>query len=357
MRDHVDLLGHVARIVGHAEVFFLDHQTALQAPVVGSHATRAGIRVATQGLDAAQREHEAARGIHEVGAGAQCPGRLGRGHQLARGDHPHAVAQPGLDQRIDHPGKGFGDRQGHVVGEHLGRRTAAAFAAVDHQEVRCRVQSPSEDGLAQFVDERPAAHGRLHPARPTGQVADHHDLVEQLVDVSDVEMAVRADRVFVRRNAADARDLLGHLHCRQHPALARLGTLRQLDLECSHRVAEFPQPVAVEAAIEAAYAVLGGADLHDHVAAALEVVGRQAALPGVHPAARLFRAHRQRSHRGCRDRPETHAADVDHRPPGQRIAAVALSDEQRRCRQLVGFEHREWCIDEQDGPRLAQVIG
>ena len=74
----------------------------------------------------------------------------------------------------------------------------------------------------------------LTPDGPAGEVADVGDLVEQLVDVGDVAMAVGADRVVARGNAADRRDLRRDLAAGQHAALAGLRALRELDLEGLH---------------------------------------------------------------------------------------------------------------------------
>ena len=63
-----------------------DHQTALQTWHMGRNAGRAGILVAAQRLDAAQREHEAARGDHEIRAHAQRP-RRARGPARSAGRH------------------------------------------------------------------------------------------------------------------------------------------------------------------------------------------------------------------------------------------------------------------------------
>ena len=71
----------------------LNDQAALQPGVVRGDASRAGIGVAAQGLYAAQREHEAARRIHEIGASRQRPGNSGRRHQLPGGDHPDTFFQ------------------------------------------------------------------------------------------------------------------------------------------------------------------------------------------------------------------------------------------------------------------------
>ena len=84
VRDHLDVVVHAHRVVGDAQVLLLDHQAALQPRVVRGDAGRAGVGVAAQRLDAAEREHEAARGVDEVGADAQRPRGARRGDELAR---------------------------------------------------------------------------------------------------------------------------------------------------------------------------------------------------------------------------------------------------------------------------------
>src|SRR5262245_41751146 len=49
--------------------------------------------------------------------------------------------------------------------------------------------------------------------------------------VANAGMARRRDAVDADRNAARFRDLRCHLGARQHPAMAGLGALRQLDLD------------------------------------------------------------------------------------------------------------------------------
>src|SRR3954466_1914354 len=100
VRDHVDLAVHVVGVVRDAQVFLLHHERALQPLVVRRHAGRAGVLVAAQRLDAAEREHEAARGVDEVGADAQRPCGARRGDQLARRNDAHALAQTRFNERI-----------------------------------------------------------------------------------------------------------------------------------------------------------------------------------------------------------------------------------------------------------------
>ena len=105
-------------------------------------------------------------------------------------------------------------------------------------------------------------------------------------------MPVGADGVLSRRYAADARDLFGDLARGQYAALARLGALRQFDFEGFHHLRQFLDLVRREIALEITHAVFGRTHLHDDVASAREVMRRQSAFAGVHPATGLLRTHR-----------------------------------------------------------------
>ena len=112
-----------------------------------------------------------------------------------------------------------------MVGERLRRRAGAALAAIDDQEIRRHVQAAAIDRVAQVVDEAPPADRGLDADRLAGQIADVRDLVEQFIDIGDVVMPVRADRVLAHRNAAHLGDQRRDLGAGQHAALARLGAL------------------------------------------------------------------------------------------------------------------------------------
>src|SRR5262249_31003879 len=155
--------------------------------------------------------------------------------------------------------------------------------------------------------------------------------------------------------AADARNLLRDLPARQHAALAGLRALRQLDLERLHVGSELLQLLRRQAAVEIAHAVLRRAHLHDDVATALHVIGREPALAGVHPAARELRAAREGTHGRRGDRAEAHTAYVDDGMSLEGIAAPARADGKRRRRQALFLQHREGMVDEDDRTRLPQV--
>ncbi len=93
MRDCAHLGAHLLHEIFHAHRFFFRVQTALQMPVVRGNAGGAGVLIALQRLDAAKREHKAARGVHGVGAGAVGPGHLGGRDELAGRDHLDPLAQ------------------------------------------------------------------------------------------------------------------------------------------------------------------------------------------------------------------------------------------------------------------------
>src|SRR6266704_1601140 len=84
---------------------------------------------------------------------------------------------------------------------------------------------------------------------------------------------------------------------------------------------------------------------------------RKPPLARVHPAAGERRAPRQGAHRGFRNRPEAHAADVDHRSPEERLPAEILADRERRRGQAVLLQHRIRVVDEQDRAGLVGVVG
>ena len=115
------------------------------------------------------------------------------------------------------------------------------------------------------------------------------------------------------RDAADVGDLGGDLDAGQDPAFAGLGALRELDLEHAHLFVrgDRAQLFLRQVAVGVTHAVFGCAHLHDDVAAALQVVGRQPALAGRHPDIRDLRTAGQRGHGGVAERAVAHAADVE----------------------------------------------
>ena len=121
----VDALGFVAH-----------HQRVLADRVLRGDAGGAVAGVAGLGLQAAQREHEAARAVAPVGPQGQHAGHIKGGDHLAGATDFDAVAQARPAQRVVHQGEPFLQRRAHVVGELHGRGTRAALGAVNHDEIR-----------------------------------------------------------------------------------------------------------------------------------------------------------------------------------------------------------------------------
>ena len=86
---------HPLGLVGH-------HQRLLAQRVLGGDAGGALAGVAVLGLDAAQREHEAARAVAPVGAQRHQAGNVKGTHHLARRADADALAQPHAAQCVVH---------------------------------------------------------------------------------------------------------------------------------------------------------------------------------------------------------------------------------------------------------------
>ena len=143
------------------------------------------------------------------------------------------------------------------------------------------------DGLEQILEPAIGADHAFEADRLFRHVANAVDRVEKLVGIVDLGMPVGADRGLVRRDAANARDLVRHLGGGQDAALARFRSLTELefdhpDLFQRH---DLPQAVKVEPAPGIAHAVFGGADLENEVGTAFEMIGRESALAGIEPGA------------------------------------------------------------------------
>ncbi len=142
------------------------------------------------------------------------------------------------------------------------------------------------------MEEIELSNHHLEARRFTGHGANTVNHVEQIIHGADVHMAVGADGVASLFDTPDLGDLSGHLTAGKNAAFAGLRTLAHLDFEHAHLFvsSDLAQLVVVQVALLVAHAVLRRADLEHDVATTLEVIGREAALAGVHPDAGLTRA-------------------------------------------------------------------
>ena len=101
---------------------------------------------------------------------------------------------------------------------------------------------------------------------------------------------------------------------RQHPAVAGLGPLRQLDLDHLHlrRARVLGEACLAETAIVVAATEITRADLPDQVAAGFAVVGRDRAFAGVVVEIPALGARVERADGIGRQRAEAHRRDVEH---------------------------------------------
>src|SRR3546814_3373204 len=100
--------------------------------VLGGDTGGAMVGVAAQRLDAAEREHEAARGVAPVRAHRHGAGDVEGAGDLAGRADPDAVAQADTDQGVVHQHQRLVHRQADVVDELRGRRAGAAFRSEEH---------------------------------------------------------------------------------------------------------------------------------------------------------------------------------------------------------------------------------
>ena len=87
------------------------------------------------GLNAADGEHEAPRGVGPVGTDGQDAGDVEGADDLAAGADLDLVAQIQTHQRVVHEQQAFAHGQTHMVGEFHGGRASAAFGAIDDDKV------------------------------------------------------------------------------------------------------------------------------------------------------------------------------------------------------------------------------
>ena len=120
-------------------------------------------RMAGLGLQAAEREHEAARRVAPVGAERHGARHVERAHDLAAAAELDPVAQLQAHERVVHEQQSFLQRRADVVDELERRRARAAFGAVDDDEVG---QEPRLDIALQIANH---SHGwPMQSFKPVG---------------------------------------------------------------------------------------------------------------------------------------------------------------------------------------------
>ena len=358
MRDGFNFMNDLFRVAGHPFVFLFHDQPLVIARVVRCDPGRAGILVAFQRLNAAQREHEAARRGHEICARRQGPGQITGIDQLAAGNQPDAGFQPVGISQVGNQRQGFAYRHAHQIHQRHGRSASAAFTAIDCDKIGGVVLSMFGNGTEQVFQ----GHGATNHGLDADGFARHLPYMandtQQIVEIRDVSMPVGRQAVLALLDPADRSNLGRDLGTGQNTALARLGTLRQLDFKHAHRVmiCNGPQFFITQLAIGITHTILGRPNLIDNVATALEMEWAEPAFAGVQPDTRLFRAPAQRLDRRARQSAKAHPRDIKE---GRRSIGFARArpDHQRfRTGKLV-VQRRERRVHEYRRPCHAEISG
>jgi hypothetical protein len=113
----------------------------------------------------------------------------------------HAVGHVLLEERAVDARESDAERQRDVVGEDQRRRAGAALAAVDRDPVGPLPRRLHR--LGQVLPELGVAHGRFDPDRQPGGLREVLDEPDEAGDVGEGAMAVGADAVGARLDAAD----------------------------------------------------------------------------------------------------------------------------------------------------------
>src|SRR5690242_11782859 len=148
------------------------------ARILRRDAGRTTVGVTGLRLDAAEREHEAARRVAPVGAEREQTRYVDRGDDLAACGYAYAIAQIETDQRVVHDHQRFTQWHADVIGEFERRRAGAAFLAVDDDEIRQDSGRRHRLGDAEpfpRMTERELETGRL----AAGQLAQARDETQQ----------------------------------------------------------------------------------------------------------------------------------------------------------------------------------
>ena len=315
----------------HPHPLVVDDERALAGRVLGGDADRTAVGVAALRLDAADREHEAARGIAPVRAERHGARDVEARHDLAGSAELDAVAGTDPDQRIVDEAQALAHRHAEMVEELERRRAGAALLAVDDDEIR--IDAGLQHRLAQRQEFPGVPDAELEARRlAAGQAAHFRNEMHHLDRRRETRMGRRRDAVAAHRYAAGRGDLRRDFRRRQHAAMAGLGALAHLELDHLDLVERsgLREVLRRECAVGVACTEIAGADLPDEVAAVLAMIGAQAALAGVvgeipGPGSLVERADGIGA-----ERTEAHRRDVEHRGAvGLRAIGPADGDAER----------------------------
>lgn len=225
-----------------------------------------------------------------------------------------------------HEQQAFAHRHTDVVGELHGRRTSAAFLAVDDDEVREDAGFKHRFGDAHEFPRMAQAKLEAHRFA-AGQFTQLLNEVHQFDRRGKCAVPRRRDAIFAHQYAAGFGDFFGDLVLGQDPAMTGLGALAHLDFDHPHlrglRLCR--KAFRVEAPVGGAAAEVAAAQFPGQVATVFPVVGADAAFARVVGEVAELGALVQCANGVGAQRTETHGRDVEHRRR-VRLGALRAAD-------------------------------
>ena len=332
-RTHTELRQTLTRFLGDEAEVVGDHFRQADEMVETQHAVLRGdaggavVEMADAQVLAAQRHHR--RGAEAEALGAEDRGldHVQTGLETAVGLHPHFVAQIVHAQRLMGFGQAQLPRRAGVLDRGQRAGAGATVIAGDRDQVGIGLGHAGRDRA-----DTGAGH-QLDRDQCLGvDLLEVEDQLRQILDRVDVVMRRRADQRNAGLGIAQRGDHVVDLVARQLSAFARLGALRDLDLQ--HLGID---QIGRRDAEAAARHLL---DLGHLVGAVARRVF--AAFAGIAAAAEAVHRHRQRLVRLRRQRAQRHAGRIE--TPQDRLHRLDVLDRDRMvgidAEQIANRRHR-----------------
>ncbi len=223
--DLAAFLRHEAEIVDH-HLRQADEVLAAQHVVLRRDAGRAVVEMADAQVLAAERDHRCGAEAEALGADDRRLDHIEAGLQAAIGLQAHPVAQVVDAQRLVRLRQPQLPRRARVLDRAERARAGAAVVAGNRDEVGIGLGNARGHGAHARLGDQLHRHQRLRV-----DLLEIEDQLRQVLDRIDVVMRRRRDQADAGPRKPEARDHVVDLVAGKLPALARLGALRDLDLQ------------------------------------------------------------------------------------------------------------------------------
>jgi hypothetical protein len=257
-----------------------------------------------------ERDERGGADRHGVGAKRQRFRHVGAIADAAGDDELHLAVHIEFPQRLHRQGNGGEDGDADMLDEHFLRGGGAALHAVEHDDVRTRLD---RERRIEIRPRRADLHiDRLLPIRDLAQLAD---LDLEVVRPGPVGMPAGGALIDALGQRAHRGHALRDLLTQEHAAAARLGALADDDLDG----VRFAQMIRV-------HAVTRRQDLVDEELRVMPLLLGHAAVAGRGGGAHDGSTAAERLFRGAGKRAEAHAGDCDRDPEVQRLLGEAIAE-------------------------------